>query len=150
MWIVVGVLLGILAALRRGKIVDRTIVSGALLFYSFPSFFIGLLLLQVIVFQLNVMQTPGYVSPTANFGSFLYNLFLPALTLALIYAAAYIRITRTYMLETMGEDYLRTAKAKGLQERAHHLQAHPACGADAHRHPRRPRPRWAARRCADH
>jgi peptide/nickel transport system permease protein len=117
MWIGAGVLLGILAALRRGKIVDRAIVSGALLFYSFPTFFIGLLLFQVIVFQLNLMQTPGYVSPTANFGNFLYNLFLPALTLALVYAAAYIRITRTYMLETMSEDYLRTARAKGLKTR---------------------------------
>jgi peptide/nickel transport system permease protein len=117
MWIGAGVLLGILAALRRGKFVDRTIVSGAVFFYSFPTFFIGLLLLQVVVFQLNLMQTPAYVSPTANFGNFLYNLFLPGLTLALVYAAAYIRITRAYMLETMGEDYLRTARAKGLNNR---------------------------------
>jgi peptide/nickel transport system permease protein len=115
MWIGSGVLLGVLAALRRGKIIDRAVVAGALLFYSFPTFFIGLLLFQVLVFQLNLLQTPSYVSPTSSFGSFLYNLFLPALTLALVYAAAYIRITRTYMLETMGEDYLRTAKAKGLK-----------------------------------
>jgi peptide/nickel transport system permease protein len=117
MWIGAGVLLGILAALRRGKIIDRAVVSGAVFFYSFPTFFIGLLLFQVVVFQLNLMQTPAYVSPTANFGNFLYNLFLPALTLALVYAAAYIRITRAYMLETMGEDYLRTARAKGLRNR---------------------------------
>lgn len=114
-WIVSGVLLGVVAALRKGKILDHTIVSSALIFYSFPTFFISLLLLQVIVFQLRWMTVPSYVSPSADFGSFLTNMFLPCLTLALIYAAAYIRITRTYMLETMGEDYLRTARAKGLK-----------------------------------
>jgi len=115
MWIIGGVLLGVLAALRRGKIADRVIVSGALVAYSFPTFFISLLLLQVIVYQLGLMDTPTYVSPSQDFGSFLYNIFLPCLTLALVYAAAYVRITRTYMLETMGEDYLRTARAKGLK-----------------------------------
>lgn len=114
-WIVGGVLLGVVAALRRGKIADRAIVSGALIFYSFPTFFISLLLLQVIVFQLRLMDPPAYVSPTADFTGFLYNMTLPCLTLALVYAAAYVRITRTYMLETMGEDYLRTARAKGLK-----------------------------------
>jgi peptide/nickel transport system permease protein len=117
MWIVGGVLLGILAALRRGKVVDRVVVSGALVFYSFPTFFIGLLLFKVIVFQLNLLQTPTYVSPTQSLGSFAYNIFLPAFTLAVVFAAAYIRITRTYMLETMSEDYLRTARAKGLNSR---------------------------------
>jgi peptide/nickel transport system permease protein len=117
MWIVGGVLLGIVASLRRGKLVDRAIVSVALIFYSFPTFFLSLLLLQVVVFQARLMGTPSYVSPSADFGAYLQNLFLPCLTLALVYAAAYVRITRTYMLETMNEDYLRTARAKGLKTR---------------------------------
>ena len=58
---------------------------------------------------------PGYVVADRGFGSFLSDLFLPALTLALIYMAAYVRITRAYVLESLGEDYLRTAKAKGLR-----------------------------------
>jgi peptide/nickel transport system permease protein len=116
-WIISGVLLGIVAALFRGRLLDRAIVSGALVFYSFPTFFISLLLLQLVVFQLGWMETPTYVSPSVSIGSWLYNLILPCLTLALVYAAAYIRLTRTYMLETMGEDYLRTARAKGLKER---------------------------------
>jgi peptide/nickel transport system permease protein len=115
-WIFSGVSLGIVSALFRGRILDRVIVSSALVFFSFPTFFISLLLLQLFVFQFNWLVTPTYVSPSANFGSFLYNMILPSLTLALVYAAAYIRLTRTYMLETMGEDYLRTARAKGLRE----------------------------------
>lgn len=117
MWIVGGVLLGVIAALRRGKFSDRTIVSGALVFYSFPTFFISLLLLQVVCFQFELLQVPVYTPPSQSIGQFLYNMFLPCLTLALVYAAAYVRITRTYMLETMGEDYLRTARAKGLSGR---------------------------------
>lgn len=116
-WIISGVLLGIAAALFAGRLLDRAIVSGALVFYSFPTFFISLLLLQVVVFQFGWMKTPQYVSPSESVSSWLYNLTLPCLTLALVYAAAYIRLTRTYMLETMGEDYLRTARAKGLKER---------------------------------
>lgn len=116
-WIFSGVLLGIVAALRRGKIIDRLLVSGSLIFYSFPTFFISLLLLNVIVFQLKLLTTPTYVGISAGLGNYLYSMFLPCLTLALVYAAAYIRLTRTYMLETMSEDYLRTARAKGLKGR---------------------------------
>jgi peptide/nickel transport system permease protein len=117
MWIISGVLLGILAALFRGRFLDRTLVSGAIFFYSFPTFFISLLLLQLVVFQFGWMTTPTYTS-ISDFGSYLYNLFLPCLTLALVTAAAYVRLTRAYMLETMGEDYLRTARAKGVKERS--------------------------------
>ncbi|SOD75121.1 peptide/nickel transport system permease protein [Jatrophihabitans sp. GAS493] len=116
-WIFSGVLLGIVAALFRGRFLDRAIVAGALVFYSFPTFFISLLLLEVVVFQLGWLQVPSYVSPSESIGSWAYNLILPCLTLALVYAAAYIRLTRTYMLETMNEDYLRTARSKGLPER---------------------------------
>jgi peptide/nickel transport system permease protein len=117
MWLVSGVLLGIVAALFRGRFLDRALVSGALLFYSFPTFFVSLLILQLVVFQFNWMQPPAYVGISSGVGNWLYNLFLPSLTLALVFAAAYIRLTRAYMLETMGEDYLRTARAKGVRER---------------------------------
>ena len=149
-WLISGVLLGILAALRRGKLIDRMLVSGSLIFYSFPTFFISLLLLEIIVFQFKLLQTPTYHGLSSGLGTYAYNMFLPCLTLALVYGAAYVRLTRTYMLETMNEDYLRTARAKGLKGRTHHLQAHAARGADADRHDRRPRPRRAAGRCADH
>jgi peptide/nickel transport system permease protein len=117
MWLVSGVLLGIVAALFRGRSLDRLLVSGSLIFYSFPTFFVSLLLLQLIVYQFGWMQTPVYTPISASVGDWLYNLFLPSATLALVFAAAYIRLTRAYMLETMGEDYLRTARAKGVRER---------------------------------
>jgi peptide/nickel transport system permease protein len=117
LWLTSGVLLGIVAALFRGRFLDRLLVSGSLLFYSFPTFFVSLLLLQLVVFQFNWMQTPTYTSISSGVGDWLYNLFLPSATLALVFAAAYIRLTRAYMLETMGEDYLRTARAKGVRER---------------------------------
>ena len=117
MWIFSGVLLGIVAALFRGRSLDRLLVGGSIFFYSFPTFFISLLLLQLVVFQFNWMTTPTYTG-ISHFGSYLYNLFLPCLTLALVTAAAYVRLTRAYMLETMGEDYLRTARAKGVKERS--------------------------------
>jgi len=87
LWIISGVLLGIVAALFKGRFLDRFLVSGALLFYSFPTFFISLLLLQLVVFQFNWMTTPTYVG-VAHFGSFLYNIFLPCLTLALVTACS--------------------------------------------------------------
>ncbi len=115
LWIVFGVLLGIGAALRRGKFADRAIVASALVAYSFPTFFISLLLFQVFVFQLGIFDVPAYASPLTDPGGFAKGMILPCATLALVYAAAYVRITRTYMLETMNEDYLRTARAKGLK-----------------------------------
>ena len=150
MWIGAGVLFGILAALSRGKIVDRPSSPARCCSTRSRRSSSDCCCSSLSSFQLQLCRRPGYVSPTANSGDFLHNLFLPALTLAAVYAAAYIRITRTYMLETMGEDYLRTATAKGLHERTIIFKHTPACGADAHRHPRRSRPRWAARRCADH
>lgn len=117
LWIVSGVLMGITAALFRGKLLDRLLVSGAIFFYSFPTFFISLLILQLVVFQFNWMSTPTYTG-ISDFGSWLYNILLPCITLAVVTAAAYVRLTRAYMLETMGEDYLRTARAKGVRERS--------------------------------
>src|SRR5262249_11013606 len=111
-----GVLFGVIAALFRGKFLDRFLVGGSVFFYSFPTFFISLLLLQLVVYQFNWMTTPSYTG-IADFGSWVYNLILPWITLAVVTAAAYVRLTRAYMLETMGEDYLRTARAKGVKER---------------------------------
>ncbi len=117
LWIVLGVGFGILAALRRGGIVDRGLVSGALILYSFPAFFIALLMYNYLSIQWGLLPPPGY-SPFLD-GPLLWfqGMLLPWIALASLFAAAYIRLTRAYMLETMGEDYLRTARAKGLSER---------------------------------
>jgi peptide/nickel transport system permease protein len=118
LWIGGGVILGAIAALTKGSIVDRGVVGMSLVFYSFPTFWIGLFLLEFVAIKWGWVSVPSY-TPIADGGVFgwLGNLFLPALTLALFYMAGYVRMTRAFVLESMGEDYLRTAKAKGLMPR---------------------------------
>ena len=117
MWMISGVLLGVVAALFRGKLLDRMIVSGSLVLYSFPTFFLSMIMFELVVFRFGWMAVPEYTG-VAHFGPFLYNLVLPCLSLAHVFVAGYIRQTRTYMLEVMQEDYLRTARSKGVRERS--------------------------------
>lgn len=117
LWMISGVLLGIYAALRRGRWQERTVLAGALVGYSFPSFFIGLLLLFFVCIKWQLLPYPSYAPPLEDPVRFLQTMILPWLTLALVYAAFYVRLTRNQMLETLGEDYIRTARAKGLPER---------------------------------
>ena len=117
MWIVVGVSVGIYAALRRGKWQDKTVMGISLIGYSLPSFFIGLVLLFVVVLKWQLLPYPNYVSPFENPQQFFSSMILPWIVLAILYAAFYMRLTRNQMLDTLGEDYIRTARAKGLSER---------------------------------
>jgi peptide/nickel transport system permease protein len=114
---VFGVGLGIVAALRRGHWLDRSLVGSSLILYSFPTFFIALLAYNYLSTQWQIFPQPNYTSITEDPVAWFKGLLLPWLTLAGVYAAGYIRLTRAYMLETMGEDFLRTARAKGLPER---------------------------------
>ncbi|MBK9740743.1 MAG: ABC transporter permease [Actinobacteria bacterium] len=117
LWMISGVLLGIYAALRRGRWQEKATLGAALVGYSFPSFFIGLLLLFFVVIKWQLLPYPDYVPPQDDPVQFLQTMILPWITLALVFAAFYIRLTRNQMLETLGEDYIRTARAKGLPER---------------------------------
>lgn len=113
MWIVVGVGLGILAALHKGRLLDRTLVGSSLLFYAFPTFAIGVTISIIAIRRFG--YAPSYVA-IADGGllKWFLSLLLPGLTLALVYIAGYVRLTRAFVLESMSEDYLRTARAKGL------------------------------------
>jgi peptide/nickel transport system permease protein len=117
LWIVSGVSIGIIAALRRGKWEDRAIMGAALVGYSFPSFFIGLLLLFFIQIKWHLVSFEGYTSFFDSPSLWFQALILPWIAIAMVQAAFYARLTRNQMLETMGEDYIRTARAKGLKER---------------------------------
>jgi peptide/nickel transport system permease protein len=117
LWMVVGVLLGVYAALRRGRWQDRSALSFALIGYSFPSFFIGYILLYFVVFKFALLPFPKWVPLSENPADWFVGLILPWVTLAMLFAAFYVRLTRNQMLETLGEDYIRTARAKGLPER---------------------------------
>jgi peptide/nickel transport system permease protein len=117
LWMVGGVGIGIVAALKRGKWQDRTIMGFALAGYSFPSFFIALLLIFFIQIKFGLLGFHSYVPIYDNPGEWFKTFILPWIAIALLYAAFYSRLTRNQMLETLGEDYIRTARAKGLPER---------------------------------
>jgi peptide/nickel transport system permease protein len=118
MWILGGVGLGVIAALTKGSIVDRGLVGISLLFYAFPTFFVGLFLLKFLAIKWGVFPVPNYISiADGGIWNWLVNLVLPGLTLALFYMAGYVRMSRAFVLESMSEDYLRTARAKGLAGR---------------------------------
>ena len=117
LWMVVGVLTGILAARFKGSIFDRGVMAITLVGFSLPSFFIGLVILIFVVVRWQWLPYPSYTPPGENFGEFFSAMLLPWSTLAILYAAYYTRLTRSQMLDTMSEDYIRTARAKGLAER---------------------------------
>lgn len=117
-WLVAGVSTGVLSALRRGSLFDRAAMGVALAGVSLPIFFTGLLALTVFSYSLGVTAPGGSYTPIdENPLEWAYDLLLPWITLAFLYAAGYARLTRAGMLDTMGEDFIRTARAKGLPER---------------------------------
>ena len=116
-WLTVGISLGIFAALKRGKWQDRLTLGISLVGYSMPSFFIGLMLYYFVVIQYKLLPKPEYVSPFEDPGQFLQTMILPWIVLAVLYAAFYMRLTRNQVLEVLNDDYVRTARAKGLPER---------------------------------
>ncbi len=117
LWLIGGVSIGVLSALRRGSIFDRLSMGIALAGVSLPIFFTGLISLELFSYKWPIFPNVHYVSFTSNPALWARNLVLPWVTLAFLYAALYARLTRAGMLETMGEDYIRTARAKGLPER---------------------------------
>jgi len=117
-WIITGLAAGIYAALHRGKWQDRTIMGLALVGYSLPSFFIGLVLIFFVVLEWGLLPFPQWVAPTDNPVQFFQTMLLPWIVIAVLNAAFYVRLTRNQVLETLGEDYVRTARAKGLRERS--------------------------------
>jgi peptide/nickel transport system permease protein len=118
LWLVFGVATGVLSALRRGSWLDRTSMTVALAGVSLPIFFTGLLSLSIFSYGLG-WTAPGGANPMEATSplDWAYRMILPWITLSFLFAAAYARLTRAGMLETMNEDYIRTARAKGLRER---------------------------------
>lgn len=119
-WLLSGVALGVVAALRKGTAVDRISVGTSLMAVSFPTLVLGYLFIYVFVVKLQVLPFPDPASASlleAGPVRFLQFYILPWLTLAFVSAAIYTRLTRANMIETMSEDYIRTARAKGLPER---------------------------------
>ncbi|WP_017537263.1 MULTISPECIES: ABC transporter permease [Nocardiopsis] len=115
-WLVGGVSVGVVSAIKKGSIFDRLSMGLALAGVSLPVFFTGLLSLAFLVHAWGLFDTPRYTPFFQDPIAWATGLFLPWVTLAFLHAAQYARQTRAGMLETMGEDYIRTARAKGLAE----------------------------------
>lgn len=118
LWVLGGVATGVLSALRRGSFFDRAAMTAALAGVSLPIFFTGLVVLGLFRDSVHIFTDAGtYVPFLTNPFRWAWALVLPWVSLAFLYAALYARLTRAGMLETMGEDFIRTARAKGLPER---------------------------------
>jgi peptide/nickel transport system permease protein len=117
LWLLGGITTGVISALKRGTIIDRMSMGVALAGVSLPIFFTGLISLELFSYKWPIFPNVQFVPFTQDPLLWARNLVLPWVTLAFLYAALYARLTRSGMLETMGEDYIRTARAKGLQER---------------------------------
>jgi peptide/nickel transport system permease protein len=117
LWLIGGVTTGVVSALKRGTLIDRFSMGLALAGVSLPIFFTGLVALELFSYKWPIFPNVTFVPLSQNPLRWARNLVLPWVTLAFLYAALYARLTRAGMLETMGEDYIRTARAKGLPER---------------------------------
>ncbi|MER7546867.1 ABC transporter permease [Actinomadura sp.] len=117
-WLIGGITTGVVSALRRGSVWDRTAMIIALSGVSLPIYFTGLVSLALFSYTFKIFPGGGsYTSISDNPVMWFEALVLPWVTLAFLYAAMYARLTRAGMLETMNEDYIRTARAKGLPEK---------------------------------
>jgi len=113
--IVIGIPIGIVSALKRNTVIDYVSRTLALLGFSTPSFYLGILLLLLFSLELDLFPMIGG-GEEGDVVSQLYHLVLPALSLGLVNASMVMRMTRSALLETMGEDYIQTARSKGLKE----------------------------------
>ncbi|CAM5569411.1 ABC transporter permease [Streptomyces purpurascens] len=113
-FLILGVGLGTVAAVRRGRAADKAAVGLALFGVSVQIYFIGLLLLYLFVDKFQILPTSGYTPITEDPAGWFQGLILPWTTLVIVYLAMYTRLTRSSMLEVFAEDYMRTARAKGL------------------------------------
>ena len=114
--VVVAVPLGVLAAWRFGGWLDRTLMGFSVLGFSVPVFVLAYLLIWLVSPKLGWLPVQGYRRLANGAGPWLYHLVLPSVTLSVIYIALIARVTRASVLDTLGEDYIRTARAKGLPE----------------------------------
>ncbi len=116
-YLVIGVVIGVLAAARRGSTGDRLLVSGSLIVSSIPYYLVCLLAWIYLTLQSDLFPTTGYFPITEDPFRTFTGLLLPCLVLGIATAPSYARFTRGQMVETLGEDYIRTATAKGLRQR---------------------------------
>ncbi|MEU4655381.1 ABC transporter permease [Streptomyces sp. NPDC023723] len=116
-FLIIGVGAGMLAAVKQGKALDKLASGASLVASSMQIYFVGTLAMYFLVYQWHVMDQPSYTKLSDNPAAWFSGLLLPWLVLALIFTANYTRMTRSQMVETLNEDFVRTARAKGLSRR---------------------------------
>jgi peptide/nickel transport system permease protein len=113
LWLVVSVVLGLIAALRAGRATDTAITVIGFAGISAPSFVVGAVLLYLLAFKTHIFPNGGYVGPTTSIPSWLHHMVLPWISLAVLYIGIYSQVLRSTVVDTLSEDYVRTARAKG-------------------------------------
>jgi peptide/nickel transport system permease protein len=117
LWMLVGLVSGVISATRARTLLDRGITGAVLIGISMPAFIVGLTLSYVMAVKLQIFPQTGFVPLQQDPLQWFQHLVLPWVTLALLQSAIYTRLTRGSLLDVLGEDYIRTARAKGLPER---------------------------------
>jgi peptide/nickel transport system permease protein len=115
--VAVSVPIGVMAAYKQGSIFDRAVMGFSVMGFSVPTFVIGYCLIYVFAIELGWLPVQGYIRIAVNFGQFFERMILPSITLSVGFIALIARITRASVLEVLNEDYIRTARAKGLSNR---------------------------------
>ncbi len=116
-WLLASILVGTLAAVFSGKIGDRVLTVLAMIGVSFPPFFLGAVFIYYLGYKANFLPIGGYVSLTQDPFQWFKHLILPWVTLSVLFIGFYSRVLRSTLLDTINEDYIRTARAKGLSSR---------------------------------
>jgi peptide/nickel transport system permease protein len=116
-WLGLGIVLGLVSAMKAGRVTDRALTGLAMVGVSTPVFLIGALLLYLLAYRLRVFPNGGYVPLTQDPLDWLYHMILPWTALSVLYIGLYSRVLRSNLLDTMNEDFVRTARAKGLSRR---------------------------------
>jgi peptide/nickel transport system permease protein len=117
LWMFFAVALGLYSAMRAGKFADRFLTVLALIGISMPVFWVGALMNYYLGFKAGIFPNGGYVELTEDPVDWAYHLVMPWVALSLLFIGIYSRVLRSNVLDTMNEDYVRTARAKGLPER---------------------------------
>ncbi len=149
-WMAFGILFGYLSAVKAGRFADRALTILALVGISLPVFWLAAILLYYLTFKVQLFPNGQYVKFTDNPAQWANHLILPWITLAVVYAGFYSRVLRSNMLDAMDEDYVRAAKAKGLERAPGADPPRTSQLADPDRHPVRARFRRGDRRQHDH
>ncbi len=116
-WMFFGILFGYLSAVRAGGLLDRALTIVAVAGISIPVFWLAAILLNYLTYEVEIFPSGGYVELTSDPVEWANHLILPWVTLAIVYIGFYSRVLRANMLDAIGEDHVRTARAKGLSER---------------------------------